>query len=247
MSIRDDDRPSDDGVHQAEPRRKNRRRTQVAAGAAGLAALVGAGALFVSTRDDDSTVARNTAAQAPASPAAASVSATSAAGEPGATAMAVEPTGSAAATATAAATPSVAASVAEQIKTAREAAAKAGHPVQRAKTAAPGVVAAATGEIKRRSETIAGGSLRVITAKFDLTGQEELLWAADRGKPVGKARCTQNFQLSNNTKPAVRPNLLLCWRTSDAKSVATILIHPGGKPSTAKSVEVIDREWAKLG
>jgi hypothetical protein len=48
-------------------------------------------------------------------------------------------------------------------------------------------------------------------------------------------------------KPAVRPNLLLCWRTSDDRSVATVLIDQSGKPSTADSVRIIDREWAKLG
>ena len=237
MSIRDDDRPSDDGVHQAGPKRKNRRRTQVAAGAAGLAALVGAGSLFLATRGDDSTnstATRDAAAVASAAPTPSEVEVS---------AMAVEPT----ATGTATPSPSTDPSVVARIKAAREAAAKAGHPIQRAKTAAPGAVAAAGGEVKKRNETLGNGMLRVITAKSDLTGREELLWAADQGKPVGKARCTQNFQLSNNVKPAVRPNLLLCWRTSDTRSVATVLTDSKGKPSAAKSVEIIDREWAKLG
>ena len=48
-------------------------------------------------------------------------------------------------------------------------------------------------------------------------------------------------------KAAIRPNLLLCWRTSADRSVATVLVDQKGKPSAAESVQIINREWAKLG
>jgi hypothetical protein len=132
----------------------------------------------------------------------------------------------------------------EQIRAAREAAAKDGHPVQRPLEPAPGVVAASVNERTEKTKT---GVLRIITARSDLTGQRELLWAADRGTEVDHAHCTQKLHFSNNAQAAIRPNVLLCWRTSATRSVATVLVDRAGKPSAAKSVAVINREWLKLG
>ena len=102
-------------------------------------------------------------------------------------------------------------------------------------------------EVTNEGSLKEGGTLRVITAQHDLTGQRELLWAADDGKPVGSAHCTQNFHFSNDGKAKVRPTMLLCWRTSAGKSVVTVAVVRTGRPSTAASVGVIDRRWAEMG
>jgi len=142
--------------------------------------------------------------------------------------------------------PSRSLTVDEKIKEARRAAARDGYDIKRPVTAAPNVKIA-SGPVSERSEKRPNGSLRVISAKHDLTGQRELLWAADKGRPVGDATCTQTFRFSNNVKPSVRPNMLLCFRTSATKSVVTVLVSSDGKPSRKESAAIIAREWAKLG
>jgi hypothetical protein len=89
--------------------------------------------------------------------------------------------------------------------------------------------------------------MRIMTAKGDLSGQREMLWAADGGKPVGDARCTQKFHFSANGEAAVRPTMLLCWRTSAARSVVVLSIAKQGRPSQAASVAMIGRQWDSLG
>jgi hypothetical protein len=237
MSIHDDDRSGDDGVYEpASYRDLGRRRKQIALGAVGAAALLGAGAYVITAQimdHNDSTVTRDAGALAPiVAPAS---DAPSEAPSSGPTKDAVKKSASP--------SPSPSLSVDEQIKRAREKAAKDGYPVQRALTAGPHVE---SGPVNERSEEVKDGSLRVITAKFDLTGQRELLWPADGGKSVGSADCTQTFKFANNGKPST-PNLLLCWRTSSERSVVTVLVNRNGKPSVEQSVKVIDREWAKLG
>jgi len=209
--------------HDVDARRWTRRRKQVATTAVGLTALVGVGAYVITAQavgEHHTTTAQETAA----------------------TPMGQ---GKGEADPEADPTPSRSMTVDERIKAARSAAAKDGHPVQRALTPAPGVRAAS--DVVERNEKVENGSMRIVTARSDLTGQRELLWAADQGKRVGEARCTQNFKFANNQTPAIRQNMLLCWRTSAKRSVATVLIDYGGHPSTAKSRSIIDREWAKLG
>ncbi|WP_328460488.1 hypothetical protein OHA21_29950 [Actinoplanes sp. NBC_00393] len=92
-----------------------------------------------------------------------------------------------------------------------------------------------------------GETLRVVSAKYDLTGQREMLWAADKGHKVGDASCTQRFRFSNDTKPTERPSMLLCWRTSEAKSVVTVAVTKEGRPSEEKTVAALQKEWMKLG
>jgi hypothetical protein len=79
-----------------------------------------------------------------------------------------------------------------------------------------------------------GRTLRLVTARADLRGQNELGWVADAGERVGTATCSQQVRFANQAKSAHKPNLLICWRTSAAKS-------------RSESVAVIDREWRKLG
>jgi hypothetical protein len=136
-------------------------------------------------------------------------------------------------------------SVEQQIADARAAAAKGGNPVTRALTPAPGAVPGPV-QVRNSGSYKTGGTLRVVTARHDLSGQRELLWAADRGQPVGDARCTQNFHFSNNGAPRVRPTMLMCWRVSAKKSVVIVAVKRGGHPSKDHSVAVLDREWARL-
>jgi hypothetical protein len=90
-------------------------------------------------------------------------------------------------------------------------------------------------------------TLRVVSARADLSGQRELAWVADSGRPVGTARCTQNFQFSPDSPAAVRPTMLLCWRTSANKSVYTVAVDLDHPPSEQAAVATIDRVWSDLG
>jgi hypothetical protein len=254
MTIEDDDRSGDDGVRGAVPERgSRRRRTQVAAAVAGFA-ILGAGAYAITAQvaDSDRMTAQDVGVIVPAP---AATSAYAQAQET--TATAASPSGSASispaapseggAGQLASPSPSNKRAVEEEIKKAREKAAQDGHPLQRAITKAPGV-AAMSEPVASRNVPRKDGSLRITTAKFDLTGQRELLWVADKGKSAGDGiHCTQNFKFSNNNQATVRPTMMVCWRTSPSKSVVTVLVDRGGKPSAVESAEVIKNEWAKLG
>lgn len=209
--------------HDDDARPWTRRRKQVATTAVGLTALLGVGAYVITAQvvgGHHTTTAQGTSA-APVGQGKGEANP-----EPGPT-------------------PSQSMTVDERIKAARAAAAKDGHPVQRALTPAPGIQAAS--DVVERNEKVKNGSLRIITARSDLTGQRELMWAADKGKRVGEAMCTQNFKFANNQTPSIRQNMLLCWHTSPKRSVATVLVDYGGHPSAAKSTAIIRREWAELG
>jgi hypothetical protein len=96
-------------------------------------------------------------------------------------------------------------------------------------------------------ETAADGSaIRVVAARYDLTGRGELLAAADRGHQTGKARCTDNFRVPGSEAAQSRPGLLLCWRTSAARSVVTVAVRRTGAPGTTASVAAINRAWTAL-
>ena len=92
-----------------------------------------------------------------------------------------------------------------------------------------------------------GKTMRLVSARADLTGQRELAWVADGGEPVGRARCSQTFRLASNVEPARKPNLLICWRLSATKSVYTVMVDLDGDPSERKAAAAIDTEWQKLG
>jgi hypothetical protein len=90
-------------------------------------------------------------------------------------------------------------------------------------------------------------TLRVVSARGDLTGQRELAMVAGKGKPVGDAFCSQMIRVSAGAKAEKKPNLLLCWRTSARKSVFTVAVDLDGAPSEEKSVAAIGKEWQALG
>jgi hypothetical protein len=241
----------DDGVYQsATSRRRSQRRKQAAVGVAGLGALLGAGAYVITAHlvGGDSTATGDTGALAPIKP-------------PAATAMAVpEPpkqsrsaTPSSArprATVTKAAarqeispTPPDPEAVRKEIDAARSAAAADGHPLLRALTPAPGVIAA---QAVITSERTPEGTVRISTAKGDLRGQGTQLLAADDGVAVGNAHCTDNIRFSSGAPPRRIPTMLLCWRTSATRSVVTMAVATKGHPSTATSLQIINREWTRL-
>jgi hypothetical protein len=108
-----------------------------------------------------------------------------------------------------------------------------------------GGLSAASERVTVRNETTADGSnVRVVSARYDLTGQWRLLWAADMGRPVGTVRCTQNFRTDERPVGEIRAGLLLCWRTSAAKSVVAVAT---GRPQAVYAAGVVEREWATLG
>lgn len=92
-----------------------------------------------------------------------------------------------------------------------------------------------------------GRTLRVVSARADLSGQNELGWVADKGRRVGPALCSQRVQFANQSQPSTKPTLLICWRTSATKSVYTVMVDMKGKPSRPASVAAIAKEWRRLG
>ena len=217
--------------------RWNRARRRAAAGAAGLTALAGVGALVITnqagrTENIDASAIRPPATfHTPLSPG--RVPSNSRPSE-AAQAAAVTP----------APTRSLTAEQRDMLQKVRAAASKSKRPVLRALTPAPGM--RVTSDVQERSVPVNNGSLRIITSRSDLRGQRELLWPADAGKKYGDITCTQNFRFATNAKPAIRRTLLLCWRISAKRSVVTVLVDFGGRPSVGKSADVIEREWARL-
>lgn len=92
-----------------------------------------------------------------------------------------------------------------------------------------------------------GQTLRIVTARGDLTGQRELTWAGDNGHAVGAARCTRTFKLSPDQPASTRETMVLCWRTSARRSVYVIAIDIHGRPSERTTAAIVNREWKKLG
>lgn len=246
--------PNVDKVTSDEPQpgpeaRRTRRRKQAVVGTVGLAVLLGAGATALLRHGDPATTAGG-----PAVPEATTATATTAAATTGTTATSAatatpKPTTTKPAT-TKPASPEPS-SVAEQIRAAREAAAKDGIPLKRplpAPTGRPMVAAESvkvtqTGSLQKDKRT-----LKVVSARQDLTGYRELGWVAGKGEPAGDhVRCGNNIKLSNETRAEERPNLMLCWRTSATRSVYTLTVDLSGHPSKADSVAAIKKAWSALG
>jgi hypothetical protein len=233
----------EDGTYDEEAARRSRRRKQAVVGVAGVAAVLGGGAFFVTQAMTAKQAIAPEVASAPLAPQDPASDSPSTA--PAVAPSSAKPRGPAGSrhSASPAPSPSRTKTAAERIAEARAAAAKAGYPIERPLVTQGGgpVTVTNTGSLQ------SGGTMRVISARYDVTGQREMLWAADDGRAAGNARCTQNFHFSNNKTARVRPTMLMCWRTSAAKSVVTIAVVPKGRPSSAASVAAIDAQWAKLG
>ena len=91
-----------------------------------------------------------------------------------------------------------------------------------------------------------GGTVRIVSAKGDLTGQRELSWVAGGISKYQGADCSQTFRFSSNPKPTVKPNLLMCWRTSAEKSVVAVVVDANGKPSKEKAVSALEQRWQSM-
>jgi hypothetical protein len=129
---------------------------------------------------------------------------------------------------------------------------RAGSPAPggpRVSAAAGGLVEqGARGGISEWTEALENGTVRIVTARRDLAGERELRLAGDPGQLVGGGvRCTSDVRLATGVPEERRPAVLLCWRTSAARSVITMAVVSRGEPPTAASVAIVGREWARLG
>jgi hypothetical protein len=217
---------------------RSRRRKQVLLGAAGLTALLGAGTIAAQQFTDDNHVSPGDSRALPATEA------------PAKSAVGASPSMTAA-TAKAAGDPSSSPStLADRIAGARSANARAGTTVRRPLSPVNGLAVAAASDVtvtESGSEKAKGGTLRVVSARQDLTGQRELSWLVDNGAEVGDARCTNKVRFSAGAPAAVKPTLLLCFRISASKTVYTVAIDIHGRPSATASVAALDKQWSALG
>jgi hypothetical protein len=231
-----------DGVYYSETARRPRHRRAVA-GIAALAAVLGAGAYVLTTvivdRNRTATTAEpgvlapfGTPSPSPSrTPSAEAPSPGPVAGTRAAVRQSTRPSP----------TPSPGATPDDEI-----ADAQVSRLLQARPTAAASGVAAASGPVTVANEAGADGStIRVVSARYDLTGRWELLLAADRGRQVGDGRCTNTFKVGGTAE--VRPTMLLCWRTTAPKSVVTVATVERGTPSPPVSIAAIARAWSALG
>jgi hypothetical protein len=221
--------------------------TRLAVGTAGLAAVLGAGAYVVTSQivdEPETTVAQEVAPIAPTVDRTnATPDVTSSAGAP--SPASASPSISPVPTTDASGRP-IPSHVVEEIKEARRKMAKDGVPVK--PPILPKVAAKPVSDVKRTTtgSIQKGGIVRVITARGDLSGQEELAYVAGGVWKEGKASCTQTFQFSTNPAPGKRDNLLMCWRTDPEKSVIAMVVDPKGDPSENKALKVLADNWRSL-
>ncbi|GIF28767.1 hypothetical protein Aut01nite_17530 [Actinoplanes utahensis] len=135
--------------------------------------------------------------------------------------------------------------VSAEIMAARSRAAADGHELQRARGHTPkltsdDVTVTQSGSLEQ------GHTLKVVSARGDLTDYEELGWLGDQPKPAGKTDCTQKFQLATDREPTERPTLLLCWRITAQKSAYTVAVNLKGRPDRKESVAALEKAWSKL-
>ncbi|UQU66936.1 hypothetical protein COUCH_11955 [Couchioplanes caeruleus] len=235
--VHDDDPAVSDSV----VARRNRRRKQALAGVAGLAVL-GAAAFAVTSHVTAETRTHETAGEAQAHAQA------HAPADAGATSSPAAADGVGTAPDDAASAAAKPKTTKEQIEAVKGAAVK--NTTQRIRRPLPPAADAVSDE-DLTVATIGSlkddkSSIRVVSARLDLTGQRELGWVADKGQKVGAASCTQKIRVSPDMPARVRPTLLLCWRTSASRSVYTVAVDLKGKPSAKASVAQIDKAWSAL-
>ncbi|MGW4940291.1 hypothetical protein ACWEOZ_01685 [Actinoplanes sp. NPDC004185] len=237
----DDDHDDEHGDDEAAALRDRRRRRALIA-VTGLAVL-GAGAFLVTAQvTDDGATTRDPVALVPVTPAV-----TPAESVPSAVPSSVAPSSAIPASSS----PSAAAdakAVAKEIAEARAAAAEDGVPLKKpVKAEGDSAAAAAAKVVNTGSLRKDRATLRIVSARTDLTGQRELALVADGGEPVGNAFCSQNIKAHAGAEVETNRNLLICWRVSAQKSVYTLAVDLDGNPSEGESVAAIDREWQALG
>src|SRR3954447_679781 len=199
-------------AQEPRPQREDRawanRRVRIAASAAGLAAVLGVGAYVITDNLADGDTVTSTGVPAAQPPISGS-----------ATAGGVSPSGSLSATSSTSPSPapSLAPDVAATIAETRRKMAEDGVPVQRPATPRKTVTAAASIMRDTVGSLKEGGIVRIVSARGDLTGQSELAWVAGGVAKHRNVDCSQTFKFATSPKPARKPNLLLCWRTSARK------------------------------
>ena len=225
--------------------RRARHRKQAAVGAAGLAAMLGGGTFAVT---EVAGARSGRIALPPAVPPAAATRSPSATPSPARTSHAPYPPGRSAAAAGTSPTPARS-EAAAHADSGPGSAARARDKVKRAPLpqTTTSVLTAAVTQTQSGTLRTDGRMMRVVSARQDLTGLRELAWVADRGVPVGDARCSQRFRFVAGAPATEKPTLLICWRTSAAKSVYTVAVAAEGRPSTAASVAAIDARWTAMG
>ena len=245
MTSENRDQP-DEATGLAPARRPGRRRATMAAGVAGLAAILGTAAYTITERTMDDRTTTSSEAEHVAPPATDSPAPSRASAGAPAPATAGASTTAAGTSATSATTQTQkhGKDVDRQIKEARASAAAKGVPLQRALQAAPGAI---QGRIDEKVVPVDDGTVRVTTARFDLTGHPQMLIAADKGRSVGDGiNCTNKVRFSTNGPAMTRPTILTCWRISETRSVVTFTAMRDSTPSATESVNLIEREWKKL-
>jgi hypothetical protein len=110
-----------------------------------------------------------------------------------------------------------------------------------------GGVWATDAQVHRSQVTVGHDILRITSARRDLAGQRELSWIPDAGEKVGDASCSNKVRLTAGAPEMVKPTLLLCWRTTAAKSVFVISVNPTGRPSKTAAAAAVDKEWRRMG
>jgi hypothetical protein len=235
----------DEDVYSAEVTRRNRRRRQTVAGVAGLATILGVGAYFVTSE----LTAKDKIAPEPAAIAPVVTAAGPSAVDTPDASPSVEPSAS---TAPSRPAPSTSASptpmtVRQHIDAAKGTAAKAKNQVRHPLPPIGKIAEVNDVTVKDTGSFKTGGTLRVVSARGDLTGQRELSLVADDGEKVGDAKCTQSVRFAEGMPAVEKPSLMICWRTSDDRSVFTVAVAKTGRPSAADSVAAIDKRWAQLG
>jgi hypothetical protein len=222
---------------------RTRRRKQVAA-IAGLAVVVGGVAFLATGRH--TTAVHDTGALGPVVPATSPSLTETLATEPSPTKPVVSSAVPKRVAPTPTPTPSESLTAAQRIAAARAAMAKDGVAVQRPLAPVARMDSAAVTETTVGSSAD-GGTVKISSARGDLTGYAEMAWAADSGQAVGSARCTHKFRFAQGVPASTKPTMLLCWHTSATRSVYTLAVSPHGNPKAATSVAAIDAQWAKLG
>jgi hypothetical protein len=229
------------GAYETAARRSRRRRKRMA-GAVGLAALIGGGA-FIATEaltEKSGIIAAESGSPSRLAPPSEPPSASPATHEP------PRPNGKARIPSPAPTVTPTTKSAEQRVQDARDAAAQDGVQLLRPLTPAPLTDAEVTvtnsGSLQRDRTT-----LRVVSARGDLSGQRELAWVADRGVPHGDVLCSQTVRFSIDTKASKNKNLLICWRTSATRSVFTVMVDLDGHPSIENSIAAIDDRWSRLG
>jgi hypothetical protein len=219
-------------------RGRMRRNGRAAVGVAGLAAVIGGGAFLITDHLTEKPASNADLAvqKTPAAPSAAASSnfaPTTAAEEKRVVVGPLQPVASRSA------------SLDERVDSARSANKRLGTGVRRPIPTPTITVDEAKVKVAQTGTPQQRRYIKVASSNQDLTGYRELAWVRN-GKPVGDATCTKSITLSADESPRERPTLLICWKTSVAKSVYTVAVDFDKPPAEAASVAELDKTWAAM-